>query len=409
MLLYAAAAVPLAIWIYLLLGRGGFWRTARPLSTPLDSDGDRKFTSERTSSDAHGRASSDRHDRKIVVIIPARNEAAVIGEAVSSLLRQDFSGPIHVIVIDDGSTDGTTRAATDALAACAPASGPPRSLTVLAGASLAPGWTGKLWAMSQGITAAEALEADYFLFTDADIRHEPRNVASLVAIAEAGDRDFVSYMVRLATASFAERRLIPAFVFFFFMLYPPAWVARTGSRTAAAAGGCMLVRPPALRRAGGLAAVRAQLIDDCALARAVKAAGGTLWLGLTRSACSLRSYHSYREIGAMISRSAFSQLRHSYVLLAVTLAALAVTYLAPPLLLLARDPVLIALGAAAWLLMTLAYLPLVRFYAVAAPWSLSLPLVAMFYGAATLHSAVQYSLGRGGRWKGRIQDVRAGG
>jgi hopene-associated glycosyltransferase HpnB len=336
--------------------------------------------------------------------MPARDEAAVIGTAISSLLRQRFAGSIHVILVDDGSTDGTAEIASQAAAE----TGQPSHLSVLSGAPLPPGWTGKLWAMSQGTRAALDLAPDYLLFTDADIEHEPDSVASLVTIAESQRRDLVSYMVKLATVSLAERCLIPAFVFFFFKLYPPAWVASSQSRTAAAAGGCILIRPQALSWAGGLDAIRHQIIDDCALARAVKRSGGRIWLGLTPATRSLRSYGSFAEIGSMISRTAFNQLQHSYTLLAGTLLGLIITYVLPPLLLLASDPVLQILGALAWGLMTIAYLPLVRFYGLNPLWSLCLPAIALFYLGATLHSAVQYSLGRGGKWKGRVQDVHSG-
>jgi hopene-associated glycosyltransferase HpnB len=212
-------------------------------------------------------------------------------------------------------------------------------------------------------------------------------------------------MVRLATDCLAEKALIPAFVFFFFKLYPPAWIASARRRTAGAAGGCMLVRPGALQRNGGLAAIRAQIIDDCALARAIKGGGGSIWLGLTTRARSTRSYGSFADIGRMISRTAFNQLRHSYLLLAATLAGLCITYLLPLALLASGEVSSIACGAAAWALMCIAYWPIVRFYRLPVPWALSLPAVALFYAAATAHSALQYALRRGGSWKGRLQDL----
>lgn len=388
MSVHVAAAIPLAIWIYLLCARGGFWRVSGQAPGALQEA--------RVAAAAHPA-------QRLAVIIPARNEAPVIAAALRSLLEQQFSGSIEIFVIDDGSTDGTAEAAC----AVAAQAGGNRLLHVLRGAPLQPGWTGKLWAMSQGVTAAAALDADYLLFTDADIHHEPDSVARLIGLAETTGSDLVSFMAKLSTRTLAERCLIPAFVFFFFMIYPPAWVLDSTARTAAAAGGCMLIRPRALTRAGGLAAIRDQLIDDCALARAVKSSGGRLWLGLTDRVRSLRGYGSFAEIGAMISRTAFAQLRHSYWLLAATLLGLALTYLLPPLLLVTRAPIAATLGAGAWLLMALAYLPMVRFYRAAWPWSLALPLIAAFYAAATLSSAVQYGLGRGGHWKGRVQDARA--
>jgi hopene-associated glycosyltransferase HpnB len=320
------------------------------------------------------------------------------------LLAQTLSPPIHVIVVDDGSTDGTAAEAKRAAEAAAAG----ERLTVLPGKPPAPGWTGKLWAMSQGVAAATAHNPGFLLLTDADIEYAPGDVAQLAGQAEAEHLDLVSLMVRLSTATLAERCLIPAFVFFFLKLYPPGWIASPRFSTAGAAGGCMLIRPAALAHAGGLAAIRSCIIDDCALAQAVKSSGGRIWLGLARQTRSLRVYGTFAEVGAMISRTAFNQLRHSYLTLAATLLGLLVTYLAPPLLLLSGEPVLIGLGAAAWLLMTACYLPMVRFYRLPAAYALTLPAVALFYAAATVRSAVEYAAGRGGRWKGRVQDVRSG-
>lgn len=389
LLLHVAAPLPLLIWLYLLIGRGGFWREPRRLGALETS--------------TLAPAPPEGPPRSVVVVIPARDEAQVIGAAIGSLLRQRFNGSLQVVVVDDGSSDGTA----DAARAAAQAAGLSSRLTVLSGAPLVRGWTGKLWALSQGIALATQHAPDYLLLTDADIRHDAGNVAALVAHAEANGCDLASFMVRLTVATFAEKCLIPAFVFFFLKLYPPAWIASPRYGTAGAAGGCVLVRPAALARIGGLQAVRSEIIDDCALARAVKRTGGTIWLGLTRTAHSIRSYGTFAEIGRMISRTAFSQLRHSYLLLLATLAGLALTYLAPPLLLATGDRPAVALGAGAWMLMSIAYLPMVRFYGLSPLWSVSLPGVALFYGAAAAHSAVQYALGRGGHWKGRAQDVRA--
>jgi len=379
-----AAALPLLLWVYLLAARGGFWRISRALAprVPRAPPG-----------------------KRVIAVIPARNEADVIAQAVESLLGQDRAVALEVIVVDDGSTDGTAAAAQ----AAAARAGASARVTVIPGALLARGWSGKLWALAQGVQRALERAPDFLLLTDADVRHGRADVAALVAIAEAEGRDLVSYMVRLSVRTLAERWLIPAFVFFFFEIYPPAWVASPRARTAAAAGGCILIRPGALARAGGLTAIRAHLIDDCALAAAVKASGGSVRLALAETAESIRPYGSLAEIGRMISRSAFNQLRHSYALLAATLAGLALAYALPLAFLIAGDPLARVLGALSWALMTLLYAPMVRFYRLSVLWSLTLPAIALFYAAATVHSAVEYTRGRGGRWKGRVQDARASG
>ena len=379
MILYGIGAIPVLIWVYLLIGRGQFWRVATyraPVLVPGAS-------------------------RRVAVVIPARDEAAVIGATVTSLARQQFNGHIHLIVIDDGSTDGTAGAAIAAARSCSALS----RFTLLRGTAVPSGWTGKLWALSQGVAATAQLDADYLLFSDADICHGLTSVASLVAGAEMQDRDLVSHMVKLSTDTAVERLLIPAFVFFFCKLYPPRWIADPRRRLAGAAGGCMLIRPQALARAGGLQAVRSHIIDDCALARAIKDGGGRISLELAKDSRSLRRYASFADIGAMISRTAFAQLRHSYLLLSVTLVGLALTYLLPAGLIFSGDRILLCMGLAALLLMSLCYLPTVRFYGLSPLWSLCLPPIALFYTAAVIHSAVQYARGRGGKWKGRVQDA----
>lgn len=381
MLLNAIAAIPSLIWIYLLFGRGGFWRVSHHLrQQPIALS----------------------PSKRICAVIPARDEANGIAATVTSLLTQDLTPPLHVIVVDDSSSDGT---ATVAQAAAQQIDKTPQ-LTVIAGRPLAPSWTGKLWAVSQGVDHALALSPDYLLLTDADIQHAPGSIAGLLAIAEAGKYDLASYMVKLACVTTAEKALIPAFVFFFLKLYPPAWIASAAHSTAGAAGGCILIRTAALNKIGGIAAIRNKVIDDCALARAVKSSGGRVWLGLTDSAESTRSYQNFAEIGRMISRTAFNQLHHSTLLLAGTVLGLFFTYLLPLLLLLTGRPVPITFGLAAWLLMSRSYLPIVRFYRRSALWSLLLPLMAAFYAGATLYSAVLYWQGRGGEWKGRVQDLR---
>lgn len=374
MLLTIIAATPLLIWIYLLAARGGFWLVSKPLAS------------------ARGSASvCQPMEQRIVAVIPARNEAAVIGPAVSSLLQQNVS----VVVVDDASSDGT--------ADVAKAAG--RSVTVIQGQPLPPGWTGKLWALSQGVTHALTLAPDYLLFTDADIEHGPNSIAELAAIAEAQNCDLASFMVRLSCNKCPEKALIPAFVYFFLLLYPPRWIVSNRFNTAGAAGGCILIRPRALERIGGLAAIRSEIIDDCALARSVKRSGGRIWMGLTAATRSIRSYESFAEIARMISRTAFNQLHHSALLLLCALVALFFTYLLPPILLLAGSGVPRVLGATAWLLMSIGYFPMLRFYRRSPAWSLALPAVALFYAGATIHSAIQYWRGLGGEWKGRVQDV----
>jgi hopene-associated glycosyltransferase HpnB len=362
-------AASLGVWIYLLFARGGFWRME--LSPQQQWN-----TSAKT----------------VAVVIPARNEEAVVGHAVASLLDQNYPGPVHIFLVDDHSTDRTVESA-----------GVSDRLTIVEAGPLPKGWTGKLWAISEGLKHAGKLEPSYILLTDADIVHSPDSVAGLVARAEAGGFDLVSYMVKLQCRTPAERALIPAFVFFFFKLYPPAWIARGDRKTAGAAGGCMLIQPRALARIGGIAAIRGELIDDCALAGAVKR-GGTIWLGLTEGTRSIRDYTTFAEIRRMISRSAFSQLRHSAWLLAGTLLAMTVIYVAPPLLILTGDPMAAACGIAAWILMMISYLPTLRFYRRSILWAPLLPLIVLFYMFATVESAIDYWTGRGGLWKGRVQD-----
>ena len=372
-----------AAWLYLLFGRGQFWRVQRLNTVSLPA------------SAVSG---------PIAAIIPARNEADVIGRAVSSLLQQCCADVLHIFVVDDNSSDGTAEAARQAAARLSRSN----ALTVIAGEPLPFGWTGKVWAMQQGIEQALLRKPRFLLLTDADIAHSPDNVAVLVALAESEGYDLTSFMVKLHCRSVADKLLIPAFVFFFFMLYPPAWIPKPHRRTAGAAGGCMLLRPAALERAGGLAAIRSQIIDDCALAAMVKRSGGKVWLGITRDTLSLRTYPSFGEIEQMIARNAFNQLRHSAWLLAGAILGVVLVYQLPVALLLSGRILPTVLGASAWLLMFAAYLPMARFYGLNPFWALTLPLTAAFYAAATLHSAWKYWSGKGGEWKGRAQDRAAG-
>jgi len=371
--------VCLAVWIYLVFARGGFWQMKTPemLVNPANVP-----------------------TRRIAVIVPARNEASTVGDTVESLLGQGYSGPMQTFLVDDHSSDGTAEKATQAAALTQRG----EQLTVVAARPLQPGWTGKLWALSEGLAVAKQFAPDYFWFTDADVIHEPDVLQNLLARAETASFDLVSFMVKLRSSSFAECMLIPAFVFFFFKLYPPHWIASPQKHTAAAAGGCILIRAATLARIGGIATISGQLIDDCALAREVKRNGGRIWLGVTERSKSLRAYQNFREVGRMIARTAFTQLHHSALLLAGALMGMLITYVAP-VALLAHANSARWLGLCAWSLMVVAYLPTLRLYRLSPFWALLLPLTALFYIGATVASALQYWRGRGGAWKGRLQDV----
>ena len=381
--MYLLVLISLAVWIYLLIAHGGFWmvwRLGLP-AVPLDS--------------VKG---------LVAVVIPARNEVEVVGSTIRSLLQQTSVEALHIFVVDDHSSDGTADAARQAARDCGLAD----ALTLIRGRELPHGWTGKLWAVQQGIAEAAKLNPRFLLLTDADIRHSPESVSTLINIADSGNYDLTSLMVKLHCGNLAECLLIPPFVFFFLMLYPPNWIRDPRRRTAGAAGGCMLIRPAALQSAGGIVAIRDQIIDDCALARAVKRSGGRVWLGLAADTYSQRTYAGFAEIEQMIARTAFNQLRHSAWLLATALVGLAITYLLPLAMILTFRAPFAVLGTTVWLLMAAAYAPMVRYYGLNLAWSLTLPVSACFYMYATAHSAAKYWLGRGGEWKGRNQDVMSG-
>ena len=403
----ALGALAVAIWAYLLLGRGFFWWVPAEAREP---NGISSFRHPRASGgpgilDSRFRGNDDNkmepesaaplHYPTVVAVVPARNEAAVVGQAIASLLAQDCRGEFSVVLVDDHSSDGTADIARAA------AKGHEERLRIVAARSLPEGWTGKLWALSEGVRQIEA-PPDLYLFTDADIAHHPTNLSELVARLEREDRDLVSLMVKLRCQSLAERFLIPSFVFFFALLYPFAWSNDPGKRTAAAAGGCILIRRGAYERIGGYAAIRSQLIDDCALARAVKH-GGSIWLGLTPATRSLRSYPHIADIWNMVARTAYTQLDQSPLLLAATVLGLALTYLAPPLLLLLAGGGAAWLGGLSWAAMTLSYVPMLRFYGLSQFWAPLLPAAALVYLAATVASARRHWQGRGGEWKGRVQ------
>jgi hopene-associated glycosyltransferase HpnB len=399
------------IWTWLALARGFFWRVS-------GDNEETRFTAEFAEEAPRAQGGAEPSPRKVnpspqpfpgrvVAVVPARNEADVIGTVIPSLLVQRLATcataeriAMPVILVDDKSTDGTADAAWRAAESAVQSS----ELSVIAGAPLPVGWSGKLWAVHQGIERARHLQAEWLLLTDADVVHGPETVAKLAAIARRGDYDLVSFMVKLHCASLAERLLIPAFVYFFFLLYPPAWIRDPRRSTAGAAGGCMLVRLESLDRAGGIGGMRGALIDDCTLARMLKQHGGRVWLGLSEESHSLRRYDTFGDVERMISRTAFHQLRHSLWLLLGTIVGMALTFLAPPALLLTGARLPMILGAAAWAAMTLTYLPMVRFYGLNPAWALTLPAASLFYLVATIDSAVKYWTGRGGEWKGRVQD-----
>ncbi len=371
------AAIPFAIWLYLLLARGSFWRPSED-----------KIEPRRLEDWPH-----------VVAVVPARNEATTISQAISSLAKQDYPGEFSIVVVDDHSEDGTAALAQQA----ANESGASQRLKIHSAAPLAPGWTGKLWALNEGISATSEKGVEFFWFTDADIEHAPDTLRRLVFRAEKNSLDLTSLMVLLHANTFPERLLIPAFLYFFLLLYPPRWIADPNASTAGAAGGCILLRRNVLAPIGGIASIRGEVIDDCALARAVKKNGGKIWMGLTRVSVSLRGYGTFAEIRDLIARTAFTQLHYSFAFLAVALAGLFGTFLLPWILFFAYPGEAWLLVDTAIALMTATFLLTVRFYNLSAAWALTLPFAAVFYGYATCVSAARYWLGRGGQWKGRAQ------
>jgi len=445
------AAVSFAIWLYLLLARGNFWNLQQ-----YDDD------------DASLPAPSSWP--VVAAVIPARNEAVTIAQTIASLTQQNYPGKFSIVVVDDHSEDATAKIAQESAQKNRVKSNAARDVTILSAPPLQSGWTGKLSALNAGIefaldplpessgqpgpqgspppaqnapsTQNLSFRAErgicfssassrtstheppaYLWFTDADVVHAPDTLRRLVSRAEQHNLDLTSLMVLLRAQTLPERFLIPPFLFFFLMLYPPAKIASSKSRVAGAAGGCILLRRDALDRIGGLAAIRSEVIDDCALARAVKnsatdkipastntsaakAPAPKIWMGLTRKSRSLRAYTTFAEIRDMIARTAFTQLRYSTLLLVGTLFGLAITYLAPIALLFAHDIFTRVIALATWLLMSLLFLPSVRFYRISTHWAASLPAAALFYAAATTLSAIRYWTNRGAQWKGRSQAPR---
>ena len=363
--------VPLVAWIYLLFGRGLFW-----------------MTRERDDRDAPIPETWP----SVVAVVPARDEADVIARSIGSLLAQDYRGSFRVILVDDQSSDDTAQISR-ALSR--------DKLTVMAGAPRPAGWTGKLWAVKQGVAAAGS--PDYLWLTDADIAHTNNNLSKLVARAEAGKLVLTTLMAKLHCGNAAERLLIPAFVFFFDMLYPFGWVNDPKNKTAAAAGGCMLVKREALEAAGGIDAIKGEIIDDCAMGRMMKAQG-PIWLGLTGRSVSVRPY-SFGDIAKMVSRSAYAQLGYSPLQLAGTVIGMIPVYVAAPFIaIFARGPEQLA-GIATWAIMVIAFAPMLRFYRLSPVIGLAMPVIGALYGLFTLDSAIQHWRGRGGMWKGRAQSL----
>jgi hopene-associated glycosyltransferase HpnB len=408
-----AATVGAAVWAYLVVGPGGYWRASQWLPQVTGEPG---------------------RWPDVVAVVPARNEAGLLPATLPALLGQDYPGPLSVILVDDGSADGTAEAAARL------GRGSARTLRVVAGTpapespDAAGRWAGKVWAMAQGLRAA-GIPADsdpgqaggthpgsgYVLFTDADIAWEPGALRALVAAAEGDDRDLVSQMALLRTATGWERVVVPAFVYFFAQLYPFRRVNKPGSRTAAAAGGCMLLRRGALERSGGVTPIRGALIDDVAMGRMIKSQRGRCWLGLSRQVVSVRPYPELASLWQMVTRSAYTQLNYSPLLLAGTIIGLLFSYVLPPaaaitgLALLVAGPATgptapaaLAAGAglAGWALMSLSYLPMLRLYRLSPLRAPGLPLIALLYAAMTADSARRHYAGRGAEWRGRTNRTR---
>ena len=401
------------VWVYLVAGHGAFWRAAEWLPATQGEPGSWPA---------------------VAAVIPARNEAGMLPVTLPALLGQDYPGPLSVVLVDDGSTDGTAEVATKLAAEAG------RPLRVVAGTAKPDGWAGKVWAMAQGLratgasatevsatgagitgastTEAGAVPSTYVLFTDADIAWAPGTLRALVAAAEADDRDLLSQMALLRTATGWERVIVPAFVYFFAQLYPFRRVNVPGSRTAAAAGGCMLIRRAALDRSGGLAPIRGALIDDVAMGTMIKRQRGRTWLGLSRQVVSVRPYPGLASLWQMVARSAYTQLNYSPVLLAGTLLGLVFLYVLPPagalagLALLtagsATAPVILTAAAAlaGWALMSLSFLPMLRVYRLSPLRAPGLPLTALLYAAMTADSARRHYTGRGAEWRGRANPTR---
>lgn len=368
----------LVAWVWLLLGQGFFWRTDQRLPD---------------------RAAPQRWP-SVAVVVPARDEADMLPVSLPSLLAQDYPGTAEIFLVDDCSKDGTGDIARELSVRYG---GLP--VTVVSPGEPEPGWTGKLWAVRHGIALARARDPEYLLLTDADIAHEPDSLRELVAAAGSGGFDLVSQMARLRVSSVWERLVVPAFVYFFSQLYPFRWINRAGSRTAAAAGGCVLLRTEAAVRAGVPDSIRQAVIDDVSLARAVRRGGGRIWLGLAERVDSVRPYPHLGDLWRMVSRSAYAQLRHNPLVLLGTVLGLALVYLAPPVTLVAGllggDAAAAWAGGAAWAVMAGTYMPMLGYYRQSLWLAPLLPFTALLYLLMTVDSAVRHYRGRGAAWKGR--------
>ncbi len=383
------AVVAAGAWIWLLVGRGWFWRTDVQLpASPPDA--------------------SPTRWPSVAVIVPARNEAQVLPSTLPALFSQDYPGCLRIVVVDDSSSDATSEVALG-LGARSDA----RTVNVVMAPPLPHGWAGKVWAMHTGAASDLAQECEYILLTDADIAHPPDLLRRLVGMAEHNDLDLASVMAHLRAITPFERLLVPAFVYFFGLLYPIRWSNDPNRRTAAAAGGCVLVRRPMLERIGGLESIRSQIIDDCALAARVKQAGGRTWLGLGHDVRSERGYAGLSGVWHVVSRTAYTQLAYSPIRLLGTVVALLLAFAAPPVAVVAGGASLVigldtgsaaaalATGFLGWALMTCSYTPMTRWYGGSALRAVTLPLSAVIYVTMTLDSARRHYGGVGGGWKGR--------
>ena len=397
LVLAIACLVSAAAWVYLVLLHGGFWLTSQRLPAGGNAE--------------PAAAAGEQTWPAVAAVVPARNEAESLPVTLPALLAQDYPGEFRVFLVDDNSDDGTGAIAAELGEKASRDGGAP--LTVVTGRPRPDGWAGKVWAMAQGFTVAAAAAPEYVLFTDADISWAPTALCDLVAGAETDDRALVSQMALLRAQTRWERVIVPAFVYFFAQLYPFRKVNDPKSGTAAAAGGCMLVRRSALEEAGGLEPISGALIDDVALGTLLKKHGDRTWLSLTTDISSARPYPSLASLWHMIARSAYVQLRYNPLLLAGTIAGLLLLYVAPPAGAITALVVAAAAGGgpatavagagglAGWTLMTVSYVPMLRLYRLSALRAPTLPLIALLYAAMTADSARRHYSGRAVSWRGR--------